>query len=154
MTTDLHAKIVQYGLGQVGVKETGNNGGVPLDRYGLKGEDPLPWCARFVRWVVGQAGAKLPGNQYDLASVQHMEDVFREHGWLVTDPQPGDIVFFQRRIGSDSGAGRHVGIVTSFRKTTLQTVEGNTSNKVATRVYPYPAHEIASFGRIPETKES
>lgn len=145
----VHDEIVRIALTQVGVAETGDNGGVPLERYGLPGEDALPWCARFVRWVVNQAGAKIPGNQYELAAVRHMEEEFEHHGWLVMSPQPGDIVFFKFRVNSDAGIGRHVGIVTGVTKNTVQTVEGNSGDKVRSRVYSLPCAAVTSFGRVP-----
>ena len=43
---------------QIGVVELPGNRGVPFERYALPGEDPLPWCARFLRWCYLQAGLK------------------------------------------------------------------------------------------------
>ena len=145
--------IVETAMAEIGVKETGSNAGIPLSRYGLPGDVPSPWCARFVRWTLSVCGIKIPGNQYELGRVQYMEDKFRELGWLVSEPQRGDVVFFKSRIGSDAGVGRHVGFVTKVTKTTIETVEGNSGDRVAKRTYPYPCSSIAGFGRPEASKE-
>lgn len=156
----LDKQIVETALAEVGIRETGSNAGVPLERYGLPGDVPAPWCARFCRWVLGRCGIKIPGNQYELGRVQYMEDQFREAEWLVNLndpanalPKPGDVVFFRTRIGSDAGLGRHVGIVTQVTNRTVHTVEGNSGDKVAQRSYPYPCKSFASFGRPKASKE-
>lgn len=149
----LASDIVETALAEVGIRETGSNAGIPLEKYGLPGDVPAPWCARFVRWVLGRCGIKIPGNQYELGRVQYMEDKFREAGWLVEHPKPGDVVFFTNRIGSDSGVGRHVGIVVEVTSRTVRTVEGNSGDKVAQRSYPYPCKSFASFGRPKASKE-
>jgi hypothetical protein len=146
-------KIVELATAELGIRETGSNAGIPLERYGLEGDVAAPWCARFVRWVLSTCGVSIPGNQYKLGSVQYMEDRFRDLGWLVESPQPGDVVFFRSRIGSDAGVGRHVGIVTAVTRTTIKTVEGNSGDRVASRSYPFPCKSIASFGRPKASKE-
>lgn len=148
--SDLHDRIVKIALGQVGVRESGGpNRGLPLERYGLHGEDPLPWCARFVRWVVSQAGRDLPLNQWMAASVARTEEAMGMMGWLHRDPQPGDIVFFSSRSGSDRGPGRHCGIVVRVDADRIATVEGNRSDCVATAIYPRAYKGVTSFGRLP-----
>lgn len=146
----LSSRIVERAASQVGVVEKPGNTGIPLERYALHGEGPAPWCARFVRWLFVEEGRPLPGNRWELGSVQRMEDACRAAGYLVAEPAPGDIVFFASRIGSDSGAGRHVGVVTAVSASRIQTIEGNSGNAVARRGYERSSRHIASYARIPE----
>ncbi|MBI5496959.1 MAG: peptidoglycan-binding protein [Deltaproteobacteria bacterium] len=129
---------------QLGVREaTGNNDGVPAQRYA--GGRREPWCADFVSWNFRQTGHPLPGNQRMLASVQYMEDTMKQNGkWFSKShtPQPGDIIFFRWPDG-----GRHVGIVESVSGGRVNTVEGNTSNMVARRSYPLDSGSITGYAR-------
>ncbi len=136
---------------QVGVREaTGNNDGIPSQRY-MNGRKE-PWCANFVAWSFRQAGQELPGNQRSLASVQYMEDQMKAAGkWHARDaspPQPGDIIFFKNRGDSDSGPGRHVGIVERVENGRVYTIEGNSSNAVSRRSYPVDHPRISGWGRM------
>lgn len=125
---------LEWAKTQLGVKEaTGRNDGQPLMRYALKDEAPLPWCARFVRAAFVQAGTPLPGNRWKLGSVAYMEDQLKRAGrWAPPGytPQPGDLVFFSWRAGSDAGRGRHVAIVERVDGDMLHTIDGNVDNAV------------------------
>lgn len=130
---------------QIGVREaTGNNDGVPADRY--SGGRQEPWCANFVAWNFRQAGHQLPGNQRMLASVQYMEDTMKQNGTHfgrgTQTPQPGDIIFFRWADGS-----RHVGMVESVANGRVNTVEGNTSNRVDRRNYSLDSGSITGYAR-------
>lgn len=135
---------------QLGVKEVAGNKGLPFERYGIRGEDPLPWCARFVRWCLEMAGYKIPWNRYEMASVAYLEKQFIDRGWVVTEPARGDIVFFKSRGKSDRGPGRHIGIVVKVWDTGFQTVEGNLGDKVAKMSYKHSTKNVSCFGRIPQ----
>ena len=84
---DLHLPVVAYkapldvARSQVGVVEDprGSNRGVPFDRYALPGEDPLPWCSRFMRWCWESAGLRLPGNRYLIGRVETLQEALRLH---------------------------------------------------------------------------
>lgn len=136
---------------QVGVKEDGGpNAGMPLMRYGLKGEAPAPWCARFVRWAFSECGRPLVGNAWKLGAVAYMREQCEASGWMVQGmPQPGDIVFFRTRIGSDAGKGHHVGIVTATDGHLFQTVEGNSGDAVKRRRYAITEPAVWGFARAP-----
>jgi hypothetical protein len=139
--------ICETALAEVGTRESGENNGIPLSRYGLPGDVPGPWCARYCRWVLSVCGVKIAGNQYELGRVQYMEERCKELGWMIETPERGCLVFFKNRIGSDAGIGRHVGFVVEVKKNLLVTCEGNTSNKVAKRSYPWPCSTVAGFAR-------
>src|SRR5690606_13711109 len=113
-TSPTGGSVLDIAQSQVGIREaTGNNDGIPSERYSNGRKEP--WCANFVAWTFRQSGNPLPGNQRRLASVQHMEDQMKAAGrWSprdATTPRPGDVIFFANRGDSDSGPGRHVGIV-------------------------------------------
>jgi hypothetical protein len=157
MSDPLSSRIVARALSEVGVREMrGQNDGIPSERY--MGGRREPWCAHFIAWLFRSEGRPLPKDvpprpevANPLAGVQYMEYVFRELGWLVQAPKPGDVVFFKDRGTSDRGHGRHVGLVTSVSPDgRFQTVEGNLGDRVAVMVYSPSNPRIASFGRVPE----
>lgn len=134
---------------QIGVREaTGRNDGVPAQRYSNGRREP--WCANFVAWSFRQAGTPLPGNQRSLAGVQYMENQMKRNNMFHRGtPQPGDIIFFANRGGSDAGSGRHVGIVERVENGRVHTVEGNSSNSVRRRSYDLNNARISGYGRVP-----
>ncbi len=139
---------------QVGVTEDRENRGLPLTRYGLTDEDPLPWCARFVRWCFTQAGVRLPGNRYLIGNVWTMYNELDAVGALLprgVPPEPGDIIFLSERGRSDGGTGQHVGIVESagIMPATVTSIDGNWGNAVkrVVRVRAHPA--IKGYARYP-----
>jgi hypothetical protein len=150
--------VVDIAVAQVGVAEKPGNKGLPFERYGLPGEDPLPWCARFVRWCFAQAGHTLPGNPYEIASVTNLEAALEAAGaWLGRKaiPRRGDLLLLNARGQSDAGrGGRHIGIVTSSDSTWVRTVEGNWGDKVARVQRRLDDETIAGYGRWPKDPEA
>lgn len=140
-------KALDAARSQLGVREaTGNNDGIPSKRY-MDGRKE-PWCANFVSWAFRQTGHPLPGNQRSLASVQYMEDQMKKAGKFHRGtPAAGDVIFFKNRGGSDSGPGRHVGIVEKVENGYVYTIEGNSSNGVNRRKYKLDNGRIAGYGR-------
>ncbi len=132
---------------QVGVREaTGCNDGLPAQRYA--GGRKEPWCADFVSWSFRQTGHPLPGNQRRLAGVSYMETKMKQEGKFHRGtPQPGDVIFFQNRMASDRGTGRHVGIVEKVENGRVFTIEGNSGNAVRRRSYRLDAARITGYGR-------
>lgn len=154
--------VTAIALQQKGIKElTGHNDGADIAKF--TGGRQEPWCAHYVAWVFRSAGKPIPGDVVPtptranpLASVSFMQSVFEQHGWMVKDPQPGDVVFFKVRGASDAGSGKHVGIVTAVSppvagatKWTVSTVEGNMGDKVGTATYPIDSPLFLGFGRRP-----
>jgi cell wall-associated NlpC family hydrolase len=142
-------RVLDVARSQLGVRErTGRNDGVPAERYANGRREP--WCADFVSWAHRQAGKTIPGNQRSLASVQHMEDQMKRNGMFHRGtPQPGDVIFFRNRGGSDRGSGRHVGIVERVANGRVHTIEGNSGNMVRRRSYPLGLSRISGYGRVP-----
>lgn len=131
-----------------GVREaTGRNDGIPAQRYN-HGE-AKPWCAAFVAWCFREAGQPLPGQRHKLPSVDYMERQLRKFGAQVASPAPGDIVCFLWRMDSDTGPGRHVGIVEAVRAPLVATIEGNVRNRVMARTHEIAHRSITGFYRWP-----
>jgi uncharacterized protein (TIGR02594 family) len=131
-----------------GVREaTGKNDGIPAQRYNFG--ECKPWCAAFVAWCFDQADQHLPGNIRRLASVDYMERQLEARGARVRDPEPGDVVTFARRLDSDAGPGRHVGIVEDVEGRTLITIEGNVGDRVKRCRRPRHDPQISGFYRWP-----
>ncbi len=146
VTTNLspfRSKVLERARFYIGVKEaTGKNDGDPARLFN-HGEEK-PWCAAFVAEVFAEAGCALPGKAWLLPSVDYMEDQLLKNGrWFDKmwweKLQPADIILFDYRVHSDSGRGRHVGIVTSVANRRIYTIEGNSRNMVAERDYPVPS---------------
>lgn len=91
--------------------------------YGRMVEGPeYPWCAVFISFLFKDDQHLVKRTN----SCQQMLDWFEAHNRVVTDPQPGDIVFF--KFKTNSRRTNHVGIVVSVQgKNNLTTIEGNTS---------------------------
>ncbi len=69
---------------------------------------------------------------------------YQQHGQFhVSDPQPGDQIFFTYRPGEIS----HTGIVEKVEGGIVTTIEGNTSDMVARRSYSIGDSRIAGYGR-------
>ncbi len=151
------SRLLDIARKQVGVKEdTGNNDGEPSRRYA--GGRQEPWCGHFVAWVFRNAGVRIPDDMIPttkqhnpLASVSHMERVFKDRGWHYMEPMPGDVVFFASRGQSDEGPGRHVGIVemVDAKTKTFSTIEGNLSNAVRRKTHSLNNPQVSGFGRMP-----
>lgn len=137
-------RLLEVARGELGVREaTGRNDGEPAFRYNHG--DRVPWCASFVLYCLERAGYPVPLRLTDrlpLRNVNALERWCEEQGWWFHPsefhPEPGDLVFFSWRVDSDAGlkSGRHVGIVERVTETHLQTIEGNTRDRVAKRVRP------------------
>lgn len=90
------------------------------------GFDGVPWCGMFVSWVYHHAGFPLGniGFLKGFAGCQTAVAYFRKKGWITTEPQPGDIVFFDWNL---DGRYDHTGIIVNEDYLYFTTIEGNTS---------------------------
>ncbi len=156
MTAPSLAERVVFAASQyVGMREQGgSNRGPPLEMFA--GGRVEPWCAHFVAFLFREAGAPLPGDvrpgwkvHNPIAKVATMLAELDLAGFTVKEPKPGDIIFFHHRMGSDPGTGWHVGLVTAVENGLVQTIEGNSGDSVARRVYPLRDKHIAGYARIP-----
>jgi hypothetical protein len=121
------SNIVTIATKEVGYSETPTNSN--KTKYGKWfGLDGVAWCGMFVSWVYDKAGVPLGniGFTKGFAGCQTAVAHFRKKGMVVTDPEPGDIVFFD---WNKDGRYDHVGIFDSFQPSRIMfwTIEGNTS---------------------------
>jgi len=109
--SNLAQKILYNARAQIGNGEQGgNNSGRYVSLY-LKRNEPLPWCAGFVSFVLSKSGANV---KYSLRAKD-----FLDSGVKVLMPLPGDLVIFTRK------GGGHIGIVEQVFKDYYISIEGN-----------------------------
>lgn len=123
---DSRKRIIAEATKLVGTQEkTGHNDGPAVDRIlasvGLEGSG-APWCAAANRFIYDRAGLKGKAPRSALAS-----DWVKSPTWKQGEgekPLPGDTwgIYFQSK-----GRVAHTGIVDTWGKETVITLEGNTS---------------------------
>ena len=118
-------QIINRALGEVGVKENPPNSNRVKYNDWFYGKSvsgsSFPWCMTFIQWVFKDSGL-LP---IKTASCSALYNEFKKRGQTVTNPQPGDIVFF--KWNTSNYPCQHVGLVVSVNGASVDTVEGNTS---------------------------
>lgn len=111
---------LQIAIGEIGTAErpvNSNNVKYNTWYYGRAVQGAAyPWCMAFVQWVYAQAGNALP---YKTASCSALLNWYRANqpGYVVSSPQPGDIVIYT--FG-------HTGIVETVGASVITAIEGNT----------------------------
>jgi hypothetical protein len=123
----MKSDIVRIAAGEIGVEESPKNSN--KTKYGKWANyNGVPWCGLFVSWCYEKAGFPLPriGFRFNgFAGCQTAVAYFRKHKKIVTDPQPGDIVFYD---WNKDGRHDHVGIFEAWiDKDTFTAIEGNTA---------------------------
>ncbi len=112
---------------EIGYKETGNND----NKFGrsLK-ENNVSWCALFLLDSLIKANFTVYKNlitEYDYCPAWW--NAFKKQGLAVTNPQPGDIVFYAWTPENvKNGIPYHVGIIESVTPTHIISIEGNTGD--------------------------
>ena len=118
-------ELIKIAQNEVGVKENpANSNNVKYNTwyYGKSVSGAAyPWCAAFVSWCFKSAQGLCPKT----ASCLTMLQWFEGKGQTVTDPRPGDIVFF--KYSTNTRRTNHVGIVIGVEGKIIRTIEGNTS---------------------------
>lgn len=136
--------IVDVAISEIGYRETGNNSTKYGKWYGMNG---AAWCHMFVSWCADQAGVS-PSVVPKTASTTTGMEWFKKKGLFKHKgkytPKRGDIVYFKT-------SRSHVGIVEKVSGSTLHTIEGNSSDKVARRTYPLSNATITGYG-VPNYK--
>ncbi len=113
--------------------------------YKIEGSYKYMWCQSFIAWCAKQAGVPSSVIKRTAGTVDAM-DFFKAQGvWHGRDytPQSGDIIYF---TSSSSNSGYHVGIVESVSGSTINTIEGNYSNKVARHSVTVGSSSIVGYG--------
>ena len=135
------ARMAAIATAELGVAEAppGSNDAPRIAEYrtATAGSGVGPWCAYFTSWVAQQAGVPVGANGAGLGYVPTVRQWAEQTGRYIpggsAPPQVGDLVVFER---NGDGVLDHIGIVTGTRPDGgIETVEGNSSNKVSARSY-------------------
>ena len=129
---------------QVATSQEGKGGTTYWSWYGFGGR--VEWCACFVSWCADQSGYIQSGviPKFSLCSdgVKWFESKGRFRDGSYT-PVAGDIIFFDWGY---NGTIDHVGFVESGSGGTVNTIEGNSGDKVARRSYSIGSSNIYGYG--------
>ena len=130
---------------------------------GYQGKDgwnpDTPWCACFVSWAAVKSELLNRGDSLVFANVDAGMQAFQNtNGWQSADdmeaagkkPNPGDYIFFDWT--GDRRDPSHVGVVLDVSETTILTIEGNSSGRVAIRQYDRNSEDIMGYGTLPAFK--
>lgn len=135
-------QIAAIASAELGVAEQppGSDNAPPHRRvpHGRAGAGVGPWCSYFTSWVCAQAGMPVgPGGRGE-GWVPNVEQWGKDTGKWITPSQGipaqvGDLIVFDR---NGDGLTDHIGVVTNVKPDGgVDTVEGNSSNKVSARSY-------------------
>lgn len=137
---------VAFGELDLGVREEppGSNRGPRVDLYmpsWARTRPGPPWCAWFATWALEQALGTSPvgrtGGTATLTTRAKEAGVWRDRDYL---PAPGDL--FMMRMSSSSG---HVGFVAGYSDGRIETVEGNSGDRVRHGVRDLADERITGF---------
>lgn len=151
---DKESEIANTEIVLVAKSQIGNEGGDKFWQwYGFT--EHVEWCACFVSWCANECGyidnSVIPKFSYCDDAIKWFKDKEEWHsrndGYL---PISGDLIFFDwiDDNGNQDGISDHVGIVTrvDLVDNKVHTIEGNTSNQCAERVYFFENIEIMGYG--------
>ncbi len=134
--------------------QIGNEGGDKFWQwYGF--EEHVSWCACFVSWCANECGYIDAGIIPKFAACTDGINWFKEKNeWHDRGgsyyPIVGDIIFFDwyDENSSQDGISDHVGIVTriDIDNRTIYTIEGNTNNRCAERMYSFDDIQVMGYG--------
>lgn len=129
---------------QVAASQEGKGGTTYWSWYGFNNR--VEWCACFVSWCADQSGyiqkGIIPKFSYCPDGARWFEEKGRFRDASYT-PAAGDIIFFD---WDNNGTIDHVGIVESVNSGRVNTIEGNSGNKVARRSYNIGSGNIYGYG--------
>lgn len=133
--------------------QIGNEGDKFWQWYGF--EQHVEWCACYVSWCANQCGYIEKGIIPKFSSCDVGIRWFKEKNqWNDREdnyyPFIGDIIFFDWYDNSKNqdGISDHVGIVTriDISNNMIYTIEGNTDNKCAERMYSLNDTQVMGYG--------
>ena len=153
-TGNQRADIVAIAQTQVGYREGSLDGTISgsnnytkynVDLYKIDGSYCYAWCQSFIAWCAKQAGVSSSVIKRTAGTIDAMDFFKSQQVWQGNSytPQSGDIIYFR---SSSSNSGYHVGIVESVSGSTIHTIEGNYSNKVARHSVSVGASSIVGYG--------
>lgn len=134
--------------------QIGNEGGDKFWKwYGF--QEHVAWCACYVSWCANECGYIDKGIIPKFSLCTDGINWFKnKNQWNDRGenyyPIIGDIIFFDWKDenGNQDGTCDHVGIVTrtDLANRTIYTIEGNTSNKCAERMYSFDDVQVMGYG--------
>ena len=134
--------------------QIGNEGGDKFWKwYGF--QEHVAWCACYVSWCANECGyidkGIIPKFSGCVNGIQWFKDRNQWHDRGESYyPIIGDIIFFDwyDENGIQDGTCDHVGIVTrtDITNRNIYTIEGNTSNKCAERMYSFDDVQVMGYG--------
>ena len=113
-----------------------------------------PWCDIFVDWLfvkcfgveVAKEMLGQPDKSYG-AGCEFSAKYYKAKGRFFTNnPKPGDQIFFWNSSKTEVA---HTGLVYKVDSTKVYTIEGNSSGRVAVRMYPINDEAIMGYGVLP-----
>lgn len=104
-----------------------------------------PWCACYVSWCVAQVNSDIKPFANVVSYMEYFDKGLEGSAWKTESPVPGDLVFFD---WNRDGKPQHVGVVLAVNQSsgTIYTIEGNSSGKVALRMYQVGDSRILGYG--------
>ena len=151
----MHA--IDVAVTQIGIQEeTGNNDGIPAQRY-MRG-NKLAWCAGFVLYCFEVSDDpnihESVRDFWRYTAVWEFEERMKARGlwfgWAIV-PQPNDLIFFNNRGKSDhanSKLDRHMAIVEKVDGAWVHTIEGNLGNAVKRSKHKLSSNRITGYARV------
>ena len=147
--------VIAIARSQLGYEESTKNykvrdDGKTIDGYTRYGDwygDPYgKWCAMFVSFCLNYAEipeSVIPYESSCSSWIQKLNALYEDASDY--SPAKGDIIFFDT---DGDGSSDHVGLVESVSddNTTLQTIEGNSSDKVQRNSYSLSSGQIMGYG--------
>ncbi len=137
-------KVIAEARKHLGFHERGVNGN-PFSKFFHRG--PEAWCADFVSYCYTKAGKKL-NQSYTPTLLQMLQN---NGTYTRNNPRPGNIIMFDWVPGSGAKA-MHTGIVEKVfmrnGRKYVQTIEGNSSDRVKRNVWPVSSSVVAGFGSM------
>lgn len=143
-----------------GVRELPGNRG-PWVRLFMRGDEGMAWCAAAAL-EAAKAVALPPAHKgyWPNRSVRAWVRNSKAGGQFIgraVVPEPGDVVFWRGRRGSDAGAGNHADVVVGVHDTlrsgpTLELIGGNVSNSICSRLKPHRDPAILGYHRWVEAR--
>lgn len=134
--------------------QIGNEGGDKFWKwYGFT--EHVEWCACFVSWCANECGYIDREIIPKFSACVNGINWFKEKNqWQDRSesyyPISGDIIFFDwyDENGNQDGVSDHVGIVTrtDIENRTIYTIEGNTNNQCAERIYSLDDIQVMGYG--------
>jgi hypothetical protein len=113
-------------------------------RQATAGSGVGPWCAYFTSWAAREAGVPLGDNGQGFGRVDDVYAWAQKTGKAIPNgegvtPQPGDLIVWDEHIGVVESVGTDG---------TINTIEGNSSDKVSQRSYAPGSRPAIGYVRL------